>query len=82
MSCKGGRHESASTSGRLQAFSLKTKFVNFIEFGSHNKEIEDYKEVGERLLTWAKIRYEPVESYQNHMGALYKPVQAIKNRDK
>ena len=64
------------------ALSLKTKFVNFIKFGSHNKEIEDYKEVGERLLTWAKIRCEPVEAYQNHMGTLYKPLQAIESREK
>ena len=28
------------------ALSLKTKIVNFIKFVSHNKEIEDYKEVG------------------------------------
>jgi len=32
------------------ALSLKTKFVNFMKVGSHGKEIEDYKEIGERLL--------------------------------
>ena len=64
------------------ALSLKTKFVNFIEFGSHNKEIEDYKEVGERLLTWEKIRCEPVEAYENHMGTQYKPLQAIESRER
>ena len=64
------------------ALNFKKKFVNFIKFGSHNKEIEDYKEVGERLLTWAKIRCEPVEAYQNHMGTLYKPLQAIESRKK
>jgi len=64
------------------ALSLKTKFVNFIKFGSHNKEIDDYKEIGERLLTWAKIRCEPVEAYQIHMGTLYKPLQAIESHEK
>ena len=64
------------------ALSVKKKFVNLIKFGSHNKEIEDYKEVGERLLTWAKIRCEPIEAYQNHMGTLYKPLQAIESREK
>ena len=54
ISCVGGRHERAST-GELDdggALSLNTTFVNFIKFGIHNKEIEDYKEVGERFLSW------------------------------
>jgi len=29
------------------ALSLKTKFVNFMTLGSHGKEIEDYKEIGQ-----------------------------------
>ena len=42
------------------ALSLKTKFVNFMKLGSHGKEVEDYKEIGEWLLVWAKIRCKPV----------------------
>jgi hypothetical protein len=47
------------------SLSLKTKFVNFMKVGSHGYEIEDYKEIGERRLIWAKMRCEPVEAYQN-----------------
>ena len=64
------------------ALSLKTKFVNFMKVGSHCKEIEDYKEIEERLLVWAKIRCEPVEAYQNHMGSLYKPMDVAESRER
>ena len=64
------------------ALSLKTKFVNFMELGSHGKEIEDYKEIGERRLIWAKMRCEPVEAYQNHMGSLYKPMDVAESRER
>ena len=40
------------------ALSLKTKFVNFMKLGSQGKE--DYKEIEERLLVWAKMRCKPV----------------------
>ena len=64
------------------ALSLKTRFVNFMKVGSHGKEIEDYKEIGERLLIWAKMRCEPVEAYQNHMGSLYKPMDVAESRER
>ena len=32
------------------ALSLKTQFVHFIKNGKHGRQIEDNKEVGERLL--------------------------------
>ena len=32
------------------ALSLKTQFVHFMKNGKHGRQIEDYKEVGERLL--------------------------------
>ena len=38
------------------ALSLKTQFVTFMKNGKHGRQIEDYREVGERLLQWAKTR--------------------------
>ena len=64
------------------ALTLKTKFVNFMMVGSHGKEIEDNKEIGERLLVWANMRCEPVEAYQNHMGSLYKPMDVAGSRER
>jgi len=69
--------------------SLKTKFVYFMKLGNHGKEIEDYKEIEEGLLFWAKmrcqrvkIRCEPVEAHQNHMGSLHKPLEVAKSRER
>ena len=66
----------------MELKSLKTKFVNFMKSGSHSKEFEDYKEIGEQLLIWAKMRCEPVEAYQNHMRSLYKPLKAAESRER
>ena len=39
---------------------MKTQFVHFMMHGKHGRQIEDYKEVGERLLQWAITRTEPI----------------------
>ena len=38
------------------ALSLKTQFVHFMKNEKHGRQMEDYMEVGERLLQWAKTR--------------------------
>jgi len=55
------RYESAISTGQRRSPQ------NFIKFGSNNWRIEDYKEIGERLLTWAEMRCELVETFQNHI---------------
>ena len=35
---------------------------NLHENGKHGRQIEDYKEMGARLLQWAKTRTEPIEA--------------------
>ena len=44
--------------------------------------IEDYKEVGERLLQWAKTRTEPIDALPSYMGTEWKLAQEIKRIDK
>ena len=51
------------------ALSLKTQFVHFMKNRKHGRQIEDYKEVGERLLKWAKSRTEPIDALRSYMGA-------------
>ena len=45
--------------------SLKTQFIHFMKNGKHRRQIEDYKEVGERLLPWAKTRTEPIDALRS-----------------
>ena len=54
------------------ALRLKTQFVYFIKNGKHGQQIEDYKEVGERLLQWAKNRTESIDALCSYMGTEWK----------
>ena len=59
------------------ALSLKTQFIIFMKNGKHGRQIEDYKQVGERLLQWAKTRTEPIEALHSYMGTEWKLAQEI-----
>ena len=52
--------------------SLKTQFVTFMKNGKHGRQIEDYKEVGERLLQWSKTRTDPIEALRSYTGTKWK----------
>ena len=54
------------------ALNLKTQLVHFMKSGKHGRQIEDYKEVGERLPQWAKTRTEPIDALRSYMGTEWK----------
>jgi len=64
------------------ALSSKTPFVQFMKNGKHGRQIEDYKEVGERLLQWAKTRTEPIDALRSYMGTEWKLAQEIERIEK
>jgi len=64
------------------ALSLKTQFVHFMKNGKHGRQIEDYKEVGERFLQWAKTRTEPIDALQSYMGTEWNLAQEIERIEK
>ena len=61
---------------------MKTQFVHFMKNGKHGRQIEDYKQVGERLLQWAKTRTEPIDALRSYMGTEWKLAQEIEKVDK
>jgi len=44
------------------ALSLRTQFVHFIKNGKHERQIEDFREVEEGLLQWAKTRTRRIDA--------------------
>jgi len=73
-------YEGISSTGQRWSLKPEDKICEFHEIGSYGKEIKDYKDIGERLLVWTKMRCEPVEAYQNHMESLYKPLKVADSR--
>jgi hypothetical protein len=64
------------------ALSLKTQFVTFMKNGKHGRQIEDYREVGERLVQWARTRTEPIEALRSYMGTEWMLAQEIERSEK
>ena len=50
--------------------------------GKHGQQIEDYEEVGECLLQWARTRTEPIDALQSYMGTEWKLAQEIERIEK
>ena len=60
--------------------SLRTQFVDLIENGKHERQIEDFREVGERLIQWAKTRMERIDALRSFMETDWKTEQETKKR--